>query len=372
MGFNYWNKDLQKVQNSQLGSYTILSTSPLAVRFTVRSGARWSDGTPITAVDLLFSHLISSSAYSESAGLISGTNANPTFDSTNYFNFYDRAISQIPQLSNDKQSMTLTYSNSFPDWEMFTPTPFPVHALALLTRGASGLQSLAANLVYKNEFESAFMSRNTNVLKSYASAFNSLYSVSEVNERTNPLLLVNSGPYMLDFANKAEVRLKKNLNYNSGPSLSGIDSIVYKILPSAEDTQAALKNGEVDIAQGSISQESVNFYKGLTQNKFISYDTSTFEHLDLRVGASLPGETYVGPFAGSSSKARDLRKAFLLAFPRQEILNKVIKPIAPHAILPTSFLRMESEKGHDEIAIRSGFLSSPSSPSIAPTSTCQH
>ncbi len=365
MGFNYWNKDLQKVQNSQFGSYTVLTTSPLAVRFTVRSGARWSDGTPITAVDLLFSHLISSSAFAESAGLIAGTNPNPTFDSTNYFNFYDRAISQSPQLSSDKQSMTLTFSNSFPDWEMFTPTPFPVHALALLTRGASGLQSLATNLVYKNEFESAFMSRNTSVLKSYANAFNSLYSLTEVNQRTNPLILVTNGPYMLDMADKLVVKLKKNSNYNSGPALSGIDSIIYKILPMGQDIQAAAKNGDVDIAQGSITQESVDFFKGITQNKFVSYDTSIFEHLDLRVGASLPGETYLGPFAGNSSKAKDLRKAFLLAFPRQEILDKVIKPTAPHAILPTSFLRMEPERGHDEIAIRSGFLARYSADDIA-------
>lgn len=69
MGFTNWGKDLNQVQNSQFGSYIVLSTAPLTVRFTVRNGVLWSDGTPITAVDLLLSHLVSSSTYAQSAGL---------------------------------------------------------------------------------------------------------------------------------------------------------------------------------------------------------------------------------------------------------------------------------------------------------------
>ena len=356
MGFNYWNKDLQKVQNSQFGSYTVLTTSPLTVRFTVREGARWSDGTPISAVDLLFSHLVSSSAFAEGIGLVAGQDPT-TFDSTSYGKYYESVMQAL--LSNDKQSLTLSYSsssNGYPDWELFTPEPFPVHALVLLASGATGIQSLAKNIAAKNDFESAFQTRNTSVLKSYANTFNSLYSVTEVNERTNPLLLVANGPYMLDSADKLVVKLKKNLNYNSGPSLSGINSIIYRVIPSGNDLQIAVKNGEVDIAQGASTQESVNFFKSVKQNKFISYDTNAFEHVDLRVGASIFGETYSGPFAGNSSKAKALRSAFLLAFPRDAVLDKVIKPIAPHAILPNSFLLIDSDKFHDEVSTRSLFL----------------
>jgi len=67
MDFNYWNDQYQSMENRNFGSYSVEATSPLRVRFTVRNGARWSDGTPINAVDLLFSHLISSSTFAKSA-----------------------------------------------------------------------------------------------------------------------------------------------------------------------------------------------------------------------------------------------------------------------------------------------------------------
>ena len=186
MGFNYWSRSLQKVQNSQFGSYTVLSTSPLTVRFTVRSGARWSDGVPITAVDLLFSHLISSSAYAQSAGLIGSGSSKPTFDSTKYGNAYDQAIVLDPVLSSDKQSLTLTYSQPFPDWEFFTPTPFPVHALELVSTGVARIPSLSESLVAKSNFETSFRNKTTGFLKKYAEAFNLSYNIREVNEKTNP------------------------------------------------------------------------------------------------------------------------------------------------------------------------------------------
>ena len=211
MGFNYWSRSLQKVQNSQFGSYTVLSTSPLTVRFTVRNGARWSDGVPITAVDLLFSHLISSSAYAQSAGLIGSGNSKPTFDSVKYGNAYDQAIVLDPVLSSDKQSLTLTYSKPFPDWELFTPTPFPVHALELVSTGVNRIPSLSESLVAKSNFETSFRNKTTGFLKKYADTFNLSYNIKEVNEKTNPLLLVANGPYQLEFADQNSIRLKKNL-----------------------------------------------------------------------------------------------------------------------------------------------------------------
>ena len=358
MGFNYWSRSLQKVQNSQFGSYTILSTSPLTVRFTVRNGARWSDGVPITAVDLLFSHLISSSVYAQSAGLIATSSANskPTFDSAKYGGAYDQAIVLDPVLSSDKQSLTLTYSKPFPDWELFTPTPFPVHALELVSTGVNRIPSLSESLVAKSNFETSFRNKATGFLKKYADTFNLSYNIKEVNEKTNPLLLVANGPYQLEFADQNSIRLKKNLNYNSGPLLSGINSIHYKVIPDGSKLLEEVKKGEIDIAQGQATIDGAKSYKDIVQNRFVSYDWAAFEHLDLRVGPGPDGGTYTGPFAGNSSKARDLRSAFLLAFPREEILREVIQPIAPHAILPTSLLLSESERNHDELSLQSGFM----------------
>jgi peptide/nickel transport system substrate-binding protein len=46
---------------------------------------------------------------------------------------------------------------------------------------------------------------------------------------------------------------------------------------------------------------------------------------------STQGETdvYNGPFAGNGTRAKDLRKAFLLAIPREQIIDTLMKPIKP-------------------------------------------
>jgi peptide/nickel transport system substrate-binding protein len=137
--------------------------------------------------------------------------------------------------------------------------------------------------------------------------------------------------------------------------------------------QAAALSGDVDIAPGSITLESVNAYRSIKQNRFVSYDSAGFEHLDLRVApVNSTAEAYTGPFAGNSARARDLRAAFLLAFPREEILEKVILPIAPHAKLPQSFLRLEKEEGHDEVASQSGFISKYSWGELSRQATAQN
>jgi peptide/nickel transport system substrate-binding protein len=45
------------------------------------------------------------------------------------------------------------------------------------------------------------------------------------------------------------------------------------------------------------------------------------------------GDPYKGPFAGMSQKAVDLRTAYLLAYPRQEIIDKIVKPVNAKAVV---------------------------------------
>jgi len=77
----------------------------------------------------------------------------------------------------------------------------------------------------------------------------------------------------------------------------------------------------------------------------------------LRVSVALcPGiaEPYTGPFAGDSQKARDLRTAFLMAYPRDEIVDKLIKPINSKAVRMDSILLLPGEPGYEEMVKNSG------------------
>ena len=70
-GFYYYNNKKEVVPNTVFGSYKIVKNTKtdFRVQYTVNPGRVWSDGVPITGVDLLLSHILSSSAYSVAAGL---------------------------------------------------------------------------------------------------------------------------------------------------------------------------------------------------------------------------------------------------------------------------------------------------------------
>ena len=57
-GFNYYDNSPKLVDNKIFGSYKIVSQKPFRVQYTVNKGKVWSDGTPITGVDLLLSHVV--------------------------------------------------------------------------------------------------------------------------------------------------------------------------------------------------------------------------------------------------------------------------------------------------------------------------
>ena len=69
MGFWYYDDNNEIVPNTDFGTYQIIKRSPLTVKMTVKGGRVWSDGTPITAVDLLLTHLVCSQGFSKAAGL---------------------------------------------------------------------------------------------------------------------------------------------------------------------------------------------------------------------------------------------------------------------------------------------------------------
>ena len=62
-GFNYYDDKKNLIKNTVLGSYKITKNSPkdFQVTYTINKGKVWSDGTPIDGVDLLLSHVLSSS-----------------------------------------------------------------------------------------------------------------------------------------------------------------------------------------------------------------------------------------------------------------------------------------------------------------------
>ncbi len=345
IGFLYINDKKNVIRNTVFGNFKIIknSATDFRISYTVNPGLVWSDGTPINGVDLLMSHVLSSNKYSIDAGLGNpdSEDAAPAFDSNGYGGTYSDNIVGQPVLSADKMTLTLQFKQKIANWDLYGPGPSPVHTLVHLAEGKNGLQPVAANEAARDRFFAAYTSKNTAVLKSIAKVWSEAYDITEVNSSTNPLLFVGNGGFLVNSAvTKSSVTLKVNPKYNSGPALSGsVDTVIFKFIADSTAAAQALANGELDIYSGQPTSDAVAALKKLTNVNLIGGINACYEHWDTRVEAAPGQPEYNGIFKGHGGKGADLRKAFLLSVPREEINEKLIKPINPNApILGSTFI----------------------------------
>jgi peptide/nickel transport system substrate-binding protein len=359
IGFNYYDDKKNVIQNKTFGSYKVVKNqaTDFRVQYTIEKGRVWSDGTPINAVDLLMSHVLSSNAYSKAAGLGDpDSDTVPAFNSNGYGGTYNDNIVGQPVLSADKMSVTLQYKKKIANWDLFGPGPSPVHTLVLLADGVKGLQPVATNEKARAKFLDAYNTKNTAVLKAIGKVWSEAYNITEVNDKTNPLLFVGNGGFLVDSAvTKSSVTLKKNPKYNSGPALSGsVDTVIFKFISDGTAASQALANGELDIYAGQATADAVAALKKISNVTVKGGIQSCYEHWDTRVN-NAPGQAdYNGIFKGHGGKGADLRRAFLLSIPREEITEKLIRPINPDAVVLGSTFLSPGENGYDRLVANNG------------------
>lgn len=332
-GFNYYNNKKELIRNTVFGSYKVVKNSATDFRtqWTVNPGRVWSDGTPITGEDLLLSHVLTSNAYSIAAGLgdPEGKDA-PAFNGIFYSGVYDANIVGEPTLSADKMTVTLRFKKRVANWDLYGPGPSPVHTLVLMAEGKEKLGTVAENEAARDRFVDAFRDKDTALLKKMGKVWTDDYTITTVNDKTNPLLLVGNGGFQLESAvAKTSVTLKKNPKYNSGPAMSGsVDTVVFKFIGDGTAAAQALANGELDVYSGQATADGVAKLKAIKNVNVVGKDEVAYEHWDLHYDTAPDEAPYTGLFSvkdGARSKA--LRKAFLLALPRQEMMEKLIAPI---------------------------------------------
>jgi len=344
IGFLYIDNKKNVIRNTTFGNFKIVknNATDFRIAYTVNPGLVWSDGTPINGVDLLMSHVLSSNKFSIDAGLGDPDSDNvPAFNSNGYGGTYSDNIVGLPVLSADKMTVTLQFKAKIANWDLYGPGPSPVHTLVLMGEGKKGLQSVKDNEAARDRFYAAYTTKNTAVLKSMGKVWSEAYNITQVDANTNNLLFVGNGGFLVDSAvTKSSVTLKVNPKYNSGPKLSGtIDTVVFKFIADGTAAAQALANGELDIYSGQPTADAVAALKKLTNVNLIGGINACYEHWDTRVNAAPGQPEYNGLFKGHGGKGADLRKAFLLAIPREEINEKLIKPINPNApILGSTFI----------------------------------
>ncbi len=114
----------------------------------------------------------------------------------------------------------------------------------------------------------------------------------------------------------------------------------------------ALQNGELDMFAPQVTTDVV---KAAEKVKDVDIQTGvdgTYEHMDLVFNNKGPFDP--ATYGGDAEKAKLVRQAYMHGIPRQEVVDKLIKPIDPSAEVRNSFLVTAGAPGYDEIVAQNG------------------
>jgi peptide/nickel transport system substrate-binding protein len=313
-GFNYYNDKGQLVKRPGFGKYQVLSRSPLKIKYTVNPGQVWSDGAPLDAFDLMIGWVANSGLYDNAA---SGVNWQTVSKGGSL-----AKITKFPVIADGGRSMTVTYNEFVSDWEVQIGLGRPVHALTQLAFPTD------TNQAAKARFMKAVRDKNWPTLKRIADQWNTAYHILRspgVTASTNPKLLVASGAYRVQSSvPNQSVTLVRNDRYKAGPK-PAIKTFQIRVIDDATAAAQALINGQVDVINPSATAALVQLLKGASSRVTLRNSPAATYEL---IYAKYDGAAWRGM---SEAKANDLRRAFLLTVPRQEMVEKLIDPVSPGA-----------------------------------------
>jgi len=298
-GFSYFGTDGTLYQNEALGSYEKVSEDPLTIKYTINEDAKWSDGTPITVADSVLAWA------AQNLNLNEGSKDKPLFNSVSVD--LGDTVPKGPQGDWDGKEFTVEFAESDPDWALQSWMLQPAHVVAK----EGGLST--------EEFVKAVRDGDSDKLKKAAKFWNEGWMTDPgklPDEKISPV----SGPYKLGSWKAGEsVTLVANENYYGTPPAT--KELTFRFLEDAGMVQA-LQNKDVDVinpqptvdtlAQLENLGSAINIQKG---------DTLTWEHLDFNF------------IKGNEMTNLELRKAFAMCVPRQQIVDNLIKPLNPDAIV---------------------------------------
>jgi peptide/nickel transport system substrate-binding protein len=226
--------------------------------------------------------------------------------------------------------------------------------------GKKGLQSAAVNTAAKAKFLKDFTTKNAANLKKMGTVWTSGYLVSKVDKDTNPLLLISNGGFIVSkYVNKDSMTLVRNPKYSSGPAMATknpIKTVVIKVINENTAQVQALRNGDIDILYNTNPTGNDKIVlAGMTNVATQIKVGGSYSIFHLRTDTAFGfDDAYTGPFAGNSQRAKDLRKAFLLATPRVQMVDTLIKPVKADATPLDSQFVFQGTPAYNTITKASG------------------
>ncbi len=350
-GFSYYNPDQELVQDTSFGTYEKTSDDPLTVTYTINDDVTWSDGTPVDAADLLL-------VWAAGSGNLNTVDADkvernpdtnvPVEGQGVYFDTSAAGlpfVTQTPEI--DGKSMTLVYDEPFADWEVemgLNAITVPAHVTAGEALGIDDPQEAKDALI------KAVQDKDEEALSKIANFWNSGYDYSSLPD--NDKLYLSNGAYLMkDFVENQYMTLEANPDYK-GDRQAVFETLTIRWNEDPLAQAQSLANGEIDMFAPQATTDVLDAVEAIDGVEVSAGVEGTYEHVDLVFNNGGPFDPK--SYGGDEEKANLVRQAFLHAVPRQEIVDKLVKPLNPEATVRNSFLVTEGAPGYDEIVAENG------------------
>lgn len=389
-GFSYYDADLNYVNNDQFGTCTIESLDPLTITYTINEGVTWSDGVQVSAADMLMTWAAQSGAYNDADSVVtdSGVTAQadedgapvvvgPDGDITSADDTYDAAfdpetgelldgytykestgisfdssseslelVTEVPVISDDGLSLTAKWDSFYVDYTTAGPFPgVPAHVVAMNALEIDDPDEAATTLV-------AAIEDNTEDVKAISESWNRDFDATSMPD--NESVAAGYGPYVLtDFSDDGTMVFEAREDYTWGPQPK-LQTIVYSIIGDPTAAVQAMANEEVDIIQPQATADILTQLEGIADRgvEVIQSDGAVYEHIDLAVANGGPFDP--ATYDDDADMAKAVRQAFLLAVPRQDIVDRLIVPLNENAEVRESLTQVPGSPLYDEMVADNG------------------
>jgi peptide/nickel transport system substrate-binding protein len=170
----------------------------------------------------------------------------------------------------------------------------------------------------------------------------------------NPSVAASFGPYnLVDFTEDGTMTFEAREDYTWGPQPK-VQTIVYSIIGDPVAAVQAMENEEVDIIQPQATADILTQLEGIADRgvEVIQGDGATFEHVDLAVNNGGPFDP--AAYGGDEAQALAVRRAFLHAVPRQDIVDRLIIPLNENAVVRNAQTAVPGEPFYDTLVAENG------------------
>lgn len=395
-GFYYYDQDLNQINNDQFGTCILESLDPLTITYTINEGVTWTDGTPVDAADLIIEWAAQSTVFNDANTVVTDTGVTAQADEEGnaiivgpdgadilasdpaYEAAFDEEgallegytykestgvsfdsaneslelVTQFPEISEDGRSVTATWDTFYVDYPTAgLATGVPAHVVAQqafpdITDPMEAKQALIDAL------RTAHEGGDKAPVKAMSEAYNTYFDATSLP--SDPGVYVGHGPFnLVDFTEDGTMTFEANPDYTWGPRPK-VQTIVYSIIGDPVAAVQAMENEEIDIIQPQATADLLTQLEGIADRgiEVIQDNGATYEHIDLAQNNGGPFDP--AAYGGDAAKALAVRKAFLHAVPRQDIVDRLIVPLNENAEVRHAQVAVPGEPFYDELVAQNG------------------